>query len=70
MATTAAVEKIVRKVLDEELSETKEATLKAIQKVSRLLTEQVIPNLPDDADQEEPDTGKKRRCPETGNRAQ
>jgi hypothetical protein len=63
MATTAAIEKVVRKVLDEELSETNEATLKAIQRVSRLLTEKVIPNLPEDADQENPDTGEETPVP-------
>lgn len=51
MATNATIEKVVRKVLDDELSESKEATLKAIQQVRRLLTEQVIPNLPDEGDQ-------------------
>lgn len=57
MAATATIEKVVRKVLDDELNESREATLKAIKQVSRLLTEQVIPNLPDEADQadDEPD---------------
>jgi len=55
MATTATIEKVVRKVVDDELSETRAATLKAIQKVSRLLTEEVIPKLPDDVDQEDVD---------------
>jgi hypothetical protein len=50
MATTATIEKVVRRVIDEELSESREATLKAIQQMTRLLTEQVIPNLPDPGD--------------------
>lgn len=51
MATTnAAIEKIVRKVLDEELAERNEATLEAIERLGRVLTEEVIPRLRD-ADQ-------------------
>jgi hypothetical protein len=53
MATNATIEKVVRKVVDDEMSESREATLKAIQQVRRLLTEQVIPNLPDESDQAE-----------------
>jgi hypothetical protein len=43
----AEIEKVVRKVLAEERPGNDRATLKAIQRVSALLTEQVIPNLPD-----------------------
>ncbi len=44
-ATTANIEKIVRRVLKQELDADEKATLKAIQRVSRLLTDQVIPKL-------------------------
>ena len=55
MATSnAATEKIVRKVLDEELSERNEATLEAIERLGRVLTEEVIPRL---GDVDEGDTG-------------
>lgn len=55
MATaTAEIEKVVRKVLDEELGDDSEATLKGIQRVTRLLTDQVIPKLSDGAEEEEP----------------
>jgi hypothetical protein len=53
MATTANIEKVVRKVLDDELSESRQATLKAIKQVTRLLTQQVIPHLPDRDDQQD-----------------
>jgi len=50
MATPAVnrseIEKIVRKVLDEERPDGA-AALKAIKRVSSLLTEEVIPNLPE-----------------------
>jgi hypothetical protein len=55
MATaTAEMAKVVRRVLDEELGDDSEALLKGIQRVTRLLTDQVIPKLGDDADTEEP----------------
>jgi hypothetical protein len=51
MATqTASIEKVVRKVLDEELDQRSEATLEAIERMSRVLTEEVIPRLPEDDD--------------------
>jgi hypothetical protein len=43
-ATKAEIEKVVRKVLDDQ-NGANGATLEAIQRVSRLLTEKVIPNL-------------------------
>jgi hypothetical protein len=52
--TTAEMEKVVRKVLDEELGDDSEATLKGIQRVTRLLTDQVIPKLSDGSEEEEP----------------
>jgi hypothetical protein len=60
MATqTASIEKVVRKVLDEELEQRNEATLEAIERMSRVLTEEVIPRLSEDEDagydEEEPD---------------
>jgi hypothetical protein len=62
MATsTASIEKVVRKVLDQELDQRNEATLEAIERMSRVLTEEVIPRLPDDADagydEDEPTSG-------------
>jgi hypothetical protein len=54
-ATTATIEKVVRKVLKQEQDADEKATLKAIQRVSRLLTDQVIPKLDDP--QEDEDTG-------------
>jgi hypothetical protein len=58
-ATTANVEKIVRRVLKQEFDGDEKATLKAIQRVSKLLTDEVIPKLDepvedDDADAESP----------------
>jgi hypothetical protein len=53
------IEKIVRKVLDEERPDGSAATLKAIKRVSNLLTDEVIPNLPDKngaGNEDEPDT--------------
>ncbi len=47
--TRAEIEKVVRKVLQEEQGKTDEATLKAVQRVSTLLTTQVIPKLSDDS---------------------
>ena len=64
MATqTASIEKIVRKVLDEELEQRNEATLEAIEQVSRVLTEEVIPRLPEDeaGHEEEEPTGSNGR---------
>lgn len=55
--TTAEIEKVVRKVLDEELGDDSAAVLKGIQRVTKLLTEQVIPKLPEDSEQAEPGTG-------------
>lgn len=46
----AEIEKVVRRVLDEQRQDDDGATLKAIRRVSSLLTEQVIPNLPDTDD--------------------
>jgi hypothetical protein len=65
MATpTASIEKVVRKVLDEELDHRNEATLEAIERMSRVLTEEVIPRLPDDGyasdDDAEPSHGNGR----------
>jgi|KBSSwiStaDraftv2_1062776.scaffolds.fasta_scaffold589682_1 hypothetical protein len=65
MATqTASIEKVVRKVLDEELDQRSEATLEAIERMSRVLTEEVIPRLPEDDDagydEEEPSGGNGR----------
>lgn len=51
---TAELEKVVRKVLDEELGDDSEATLKGIQRVTRLLTDQVIPKLSNGSEEEEP----------------
>jgi hypothetical protein len=57
MATTtvkqADIEKVVHKVLDEEHADNDRATLRAIQRVSSLLREQVIPNLPDNTEADE-----------------
>jgi hypothetical protein len=51
MATeTAYIEKVVRKVLDEELEQRNEATLEAIERMTRVLTEEVIPRLPESED--------------------
>lgn len=54
MATAAVrpadIEKVVRKVLDEERVENDRTMVRAIQRVSSLLTEQVIPNLPDNSE--------------------
>jgi hypothetical protein len=54
-ATTASVEKIVRRVLKQELDADEKATLKAIQRVSKLLSDEVIPRLEpvDDEDENE-----------------
>lgn len=48
----AEIEKVVRRVLAEERPDDGRATLKAIQRLSSLLTEQVIPNLPERDDDE------------------
>jgi hypothetical protein len=66
MATnTASIEKVVRKVLDEEFEQRNDATLEAIERMSRVLTEEVIPRLPDDDadagyDEDEPTEGNGR----------
>ena len=44
----ADIEKVVHKVLEGERAENDSTTLRAIQGISTLLTEQVIPHLPDD----------------------
>ncbi len=49
----ADIEKVVHKVLKEERAENDRTTLRAIQRVSSLLTEQVIPNLPDNGEADE-----------------
>ncbi len=56
MATeaTADIAKVVRRVLDEELGEDSEAMLKGIQRVTRLLTDQVIPKLAEESADEGP----------------
>jgi hypothetical protein len=54
-ASTATIEKVVRKVLRQEQDADDKATLKAIQRVSRLLTDQVIPKLDDTQGDEDPD---------------
>jgi hypothetical protein len=51
---TAELEKVVRKVLDEEFGDDSAATLKGIQRVTRLLTDQVIPKLSNGSDEDEP----------------
>ena len=62
MATrTASIEKVVRKVLDEELEQRNEAMLEAIEQMNRVLTEEVIPRLPDD------EAGDKEQEPIGGN---
>jgi hypothetical protein len=58
MATTTELRKAIREVLDEEMGDSSEATLKGIQRVTKLLTEQVIPKLGEEQeDDEEPGTG-------------
>jgi hypothetical protein len=60
MATqTASIEKVVRKVLDEELEQRNEAMLEAIEQMNRVLTAEVIPRLPEDeaGDKEQEPTG-------------
>jgi len=54
-ATTANVEKIVRRVLKHELDADEKATLNAIQRVSKLLTDEVIPKLEEPVDEEDDD---------------
>lgn len=54
-ATTASVEKIARKVLKQELDTDEKATRKAIQRVSQLLTDEVIPKLEEPVDDEDAD---------------
>jgi hypothetical protein len=53
--STANVEKIVRRVLKQEFIADEKATLKAIQRVSRLLTDEVIPKLDEPVDDEDAD---------------
>ena len=43
------IEKVVRKILKEERTEKERATMRAIRRVSSLLTEQIIPSLPGNA---------------------
>lgn len=54
-AATTDIAKVVRRVLDEELGDDSEAMLKGIQRVTRLLTDQVIPKLSDESDEEAPE---------------
>ena len=54
-AATANVEKIVRRVLKHELDADEKATLNAIQRVSKLLTDEVIPKLEEPVDDEDAD---------------
>jgi hypothetical protein len=54
-AATAEIAKVVRRVLDEELGDDREAMLKGIQRVTRLLTDQVIPKLSDESEAEAPE---------------
>jgi hypothetical protein len=49
----ADIEKVVHKVLEDERAENDRTVLRAIQRVSSLLTEQVIPNLPDSTEADE-----------------
>jgi hypothetical protein len=44
------IENVVRRVLNEERAEKDRSTMRAIQRVSSLLTEQIIPNLPDNGE--------------------
>ena len=53
------MEKVVRRVLGEEQGDT-ETSLKAIQRLSRLLTEQIIPKLAEGTCEEALDTGRRR----------
>src|SRR4051794_29965608 len=46
------VEKVVRKVLDKEQGDANEEMLRALQRASELLRDKVIPQLPDQADDE------------------
>jgi hypothetical protein len=55
MAHKTDIERIVRKVLKEEQGDAGEATLQAIRRVSRMLTEEVIPRLPDEQEPEADD---------------
>jgi hypothetical protein len=52
IARKTEIERIVRKVLKEEQGDAGEATLQAIRRVSRLLTEEIIPKLPDERETE------------------
>jgi hypothetical protein len=54
--TKTEIEKVVRKVLDEEQGDANRATLRAIERVTELLQERVIPNLPEESEEEAPDT--------------
>jgi hypothetical protein len=51
--STANVEKIVRRVVKQELDADGKATLKAIQRVSKLLTNDVIPKLDEPVDDDD-----------------
>jgi hypothetical protein len=53
--TRTEVSKVVRKMLEQEQGDANEATLKALQRVAELLREKVIPQLPDQPGEEEPD---------------
>jgi hypothetical protein len=53
--TTTEVAKVVRKVLGEAQGDDNEATLRALQRVTELLLEKVIPQLPDQPTEQERD---------------
>jgi len=59
--TKTEIAKVVRKVLDAEQSDTDETTLNALQRVTDLLRDKVIPQLPDQANEEEPDSEEETR---------
>jgi hypothetical protein len=64
---TASIEKVVRKVLDQELDRRNEATLEAIERMSRVLTEEVIPRLGDDTQDAEDSADAEDDAPASGN---
>lgn len=56
-ATASEIGKIARNVIAEEQRDTDEATLRAVQRLTKLVTEQVIPRLSEARPEEEPDPG-------------
>lgn len=58
--TTTSIEKVVRKVLDQQFDERNKATIEAIESLSRMLTDEVIPRLTDDPDPDD-DAGESSR---------